>query len=188
MSLIPPPFSTPPAWLKDAIPWGKRLTSQKALLDLTLQFACLSAKNGGGPFGALIASKDGEIIEVGWNNVIESHDSTAHAEIHCLRRAQAKLKTHNLATTSHGPLVLYTSCAPCIQCFGAVYWSGLSAVISGGAKQHAEALGFDEGPVSEALWQAALEKKQISHLADLCSDEEAKRPFLVYREANGKIY
>ena len=39
--------------------------------------------NGGGPFRAVIATKEGEIIATGVNRVTSSCDPTAHAEVKC---------------------------------------------------------------------------------------------------------
>ena len=44
----------------------------------------LSRKEGG-PFGALIMSKEGKIISVCNNSVIKNNDPTAHAEVEAIR-------------------------------------------------------------------------------------------------------
>lgn len=52
-------------------------------------------KNGG-PFGAVIV-KNGEIISIAHNTVIESKDATAHAEVNAIRFASKKLNTYDLS-------------------------------------------------------------------------------------------
>ncbi|RKW55133.1 MAG: nucleoside deaminase, partial [Prevotella sp.] len=66
-----------------------------------------SVKNGGGPFGAVIARK-GEIIAEAANRVTLDHDPTAHAEVSAIRLASSKLGTFNLSGCD-----IYTSCEPC---------------------------------------------------------------------------
>ena len=72
-------------------------------------------RNDGGPFGAVIIDKDGNIIAKGNNKVIVSHDPTAHAEIVAIREASKKLNTHDLSDC-----ILYTSCEPCPMCLSAI--------------------------------------------------------------------
>ena len=74
--------------------------------------------NGGGPFGAVIATKEGEIIATGVNRVTSSCDPTAHAEVSAIRAAAAKLGTFNFSGYE-----IYTSCEPCPMCLGAIYWA-----------------------------------------------------------------
>ena len=67
--------------------------------------------NEGGPFGAVIVSKNGEIISNGNNKVLSQKDPTAHAEIVAIREACKKLNTYDLSDC-----ILYTSCEPCPMC------------------------------------------------------------------------
>lgn len=120
--------------------------------------------------------------------MVETHDSTAHAEINALRQAQARLGTHDLGTTDQGPLTLYGSCAPCIQCFGAIYWSGLAAVITAARGQDAERLGFQEGPVTDALWEKAAEDKGLLFVGEAKTSVDPSLPFETYRAQGGQIY
>lgn len=43
--------------------------------------------NEGGPFGAVITDKDGNIISVANNQVLKNNDPTAHAEVQAIREA-----------------------------------------------------------------------------------------------------
>ena len=92
--------------------------------------------NDGGPFGAVIV-KDGEIVGEGSNQVLASHDPTAHAEVMAIRDATNKLHTHDLSGCE-----LYTSCYPCPMCLSAIIWANIKTVYYGNTKEDAEAIGF----------------------------------------------
>ena len=59
--------------------------------------------NKGGPFGAVITDKKGNIISISSNLVLETYDPTAHAEINVIREASKKLKTHEYAIRYQSP-------------------------------------------------------------------------------------
>jgi tRNA(Arg) A34 adenosine deaminase TadA len=177
-----------PDWLNSIVRWDQSYSSPEELMQVAFKIALGNVANGGGPFSALIADAQNRIVEVGWNNVVRSHDSTAHAEVHCIRRAQQLLKTHDLNASARGQLTFYVSCSPCIQCFGAIYWSGLKNIIASASKADAESIGFDEGPVSPALWQAAKELKNIQYTQGFLSGPESGAPFEAYKKNSGLIY
>lgn len=152
-------------------------------MGLAIDIAIASAKNGGGPFGAVVADARGRLVGVGWNAVIATNDSTAHAEIVAMRRAQTRLGAHRLE--GHA---LYTSCAPCVQCYGAIYWSGITKVYAAARKADAETIGFDEGPPLDALWTHARAARGIEYIPDFQRDERALLPLRIYREAGGVDY
>lgn len=170
-----------PSWLPPLD--RSRAASPDELMALALDVALASAQNGGGPFGAVVADAEGRVVEVGWNRVLADHDSTAHAEVVALRRAQRRLGTHAL----HG-CVLHASCAPCIQCYGAIYWSGVASVYAAARKADAEALGFDEGPPMDGLWAHAARAKGIRYVPDFQRDERALAPLAAYRRSGGVPY
>lgn len=153
------------------------------LMRRAVDLALRSVEQGGGPFGALVARPDGRVVAEGWNRVVELRDSTAHAEVVALRAAQQALGTHRL-----DGLVLYTSCAPCIQCYGAIYWSGLSHVYACATKEDAEAIGFEEGPPMDALWKHAREAKGIEYVPRFGRDERALAPLREYARRGGVNY
>ena len=77
----------------------------------------------GGPFGAVIIDKDGDIVSEGNNKVLCNNDPTAHAEIVAIRTACEKLKTYDLSD-----YILYTSCEPCPMCLSAIIWANIKTV------------------------------------------------------------
>lgn len=92
----------------------------------------------GGPFGAVIV-KDGQIIARGFNQVLASHDPTAHAEVTAIREACRVLQTHVL-----DGCVIYSSAEPCPMCMASIYWARLSACYYGNSKEDTAAIGFDD--------------------------------------------
>ena len=102
--------------------------------------------NGGGPFGAVIATKEGEIIATGVNRVTSSCDPTAHAEVSAIRAAAAKLGTFNLSGYE-----IYTSCEPCPMCLGAIYWAHLDRIYYANDRKDAAKIGFDDEFIYEEI-------------------------------------
>ena len=65
--------------------------TKEELMRKAIELSKENVENGGGPFGAVIATKDGVIIATGVNRVTTSCDPTAHAEVSAIRAAAAKL-------------------------------------------------------------------------------------------------
>ena len=137
-----------------------------------------SVRNGGGPFGAVIASKDGEIIAEASNSVTIDHDPTAHAEVNCIRKATAKLGTFDLAGYD-----IYTSCEPCPMCLGAIYWAHLDKIYYANDRKDAAALGFDEDFIYQEL---ELKNEDRHKKMELLLPEEAKKAFEMWAESTDK--
>ena len=137
-----------------------------------------SVRNGGGPFGAVIASKDGEIIAEASNSVTIDHDPTAHAEVNCIRKATAKLGTFDLAGYD-----IYTSCEPCPMCLGAIYWAHLDKIYYANDRKDAAAIGFDDDFIYQEL---ELKNEDRHKKMELLLPEEAKRAFEMWAESTDK--
>jgi len=85
----------------------------------------LQNKNSGmgGPFGAVVADKDGQILGEGTNNVVAHSDPLGHAEATAIRRAAEKLGSHRL-----DGCVLYASCEPTMLGQALIYSTGIAKV------------------------------------------------------------
>ncbi len=94
-----------------------------ALVRRSIQLADDAAAHGNHPFGALLA-KGGAILLEAENTIYSGHDVTNHAETNLVRLAVAQYDADFLASC-----VLYTSTEPCAMCAGAIYWSGIGAVV-----------------------------------------------------------
>ena len=93
--------------------------------------------NEGGPFGAVITDKEGNIIAKGNNMVLKNNDPTAHAEVTVIREACQKLGTYDLSE-----YILYTSCEPCPMCLSAIIWANIKEVYYGCTRDDAGKIGF----------------------------------------------
>jgi len=161
------------------------------LLQMAVDIAIISAQNGAGPFGAIVAESTTRIFSYGYNKVISINDSTQHAEIVAIREAQSLEHSHTLQLGSRS-VNLYCSCRPCIQCMGAVWWSGIKDVYYYNVQEQPQRLGFDEGPQNETFWEILKESFKIQKQTHLFAEEDesgyAKIPFEIYEKLNGRLY
>ena len=117
------------------------------LMKIAKECAENGASNGeGGPFGAVIADKEGNIVAKGNNMVLQNNDPTAHAEIVAIRDACKNLGTFDLTGCE-----IYTSCYPCPMCLSAIIWSNIKMVYYGNTKEDAEKIGFRDNLIYEYL-------------------------------------
>lgn len=136
-------------------------------------------ENEGGPFGAVIVDKEGNIVETGNNQVLSSKDPTAHAEITAIRRACKKLNTYDLSN-----YILFTSCEPCPMCLSAIIWSNIKEVYYACTKEDAAEIGFRD----EAIYNYLKgENKKLIHLKQI-DREECIKTFEEYKKNGGVIY
>ena len=124
-------------------------------------------ENGGGPFGAVIATPEGEIIATGVNRVTSSCDPTAHAEVSAIREASKKMGTFNLSGYE-----IYTSCEPCPMCLGAIYWARLDRMYYANSKVDAKNIGFDDSFIYDEIDLKPSDRKLPSEV--LLKDEAIK--------------
>jgi len=137
------------------------------------------SKNEGGPFGAVIIDKDGNIVGQGNNKVIINNDPTAHAEIVAIRKACEKLITYDLSECE-----IYTSCEPCPMCLSAIIWANIRKIYYACTKDDAGKIGFRDDMIYEYLKgkkNDLLELKQLDR-------EECIELFEEYKRDNKIIY
>ncbi|MFZ6845134.1 tRNA adenosine(34) deaminase TadA [Undibacterium sp. RuTC16W] len=94
-------------------------------MQIALQQAQLAWDLGEVPVGAVLV-KDGEVIACGYNQPIDKHDPTAHAEIMALRAGAEILGNYRLPGCA-----LYVTLEPCMMCAGAMMHARLSKVVYG---------------------------------------------------------
>lgn len=118
--------------------------------DPMMQLAIDQARMGihhrhGGPFGAVIV-KEGKVLSVGHNRVLDRHDPTAHGEIEAIRSAAGVLQTHDLSGC-----VLYTTGEPCPMCLCACLWANIDRVFYGCTIGDNASIGFRDDAFDRLL-------------------------------------
>ncbi|XP_068642624.1 tRNA(adenine(34)) deaminase, chloroplastic-like [Aristolochia californica] len=102
---------------------------QKRVDEMFMREALMEAKKAADiwevPVGAVLV-QHGKIIARGCNLVEELRDSTAHAEMICIREASNLLKTWRLSETT-----LYVTLEPCPMCAGAILQARIDNVVWG---------------------------------------------------------
>ncbi|KMY51187.1 nucleoside deaminase [Peribacillus loiseleuriae] len=130
----------------------------------------------GKPFGALIV-KNGRIIAKGVNDVLETPDPTAHAELQSIRKACRILGTSDLSDCE-----LYTSGEPCPMCLSAIYWAKLKEVYYAYTAEEEEEIGLGTDYIYH---QITLPKdKRGIMLKKLDKNLQNKNPFTLWKEMN----
>lgn len=135
--------------------------------------------NEGGPFGAVVVDKEGNIVGNGNNKVLSSNDPTAHAEIVAIRDACKNLNTYDLSGCT-----LYISCEPCPMCLSAIIWSNIKEVYYACTRKDAAEIGFRDDAIYEYL---AGRNKDLISLTQM-DREECLQAFEEYKKNGGIIY
>ncbi|MDD6896013.1 MAG: nucleoside deaminase [Prevotellaceae bacterium] len=151
---------------------------KKELMHRAIQLSIESVKNGGGPFGAVIA-KGGEIIAEASNSVTIDHDPTAHAEVNAIRKASAKLGTFDLSGCD-----IFTSCEPCPMCLGAIYWAHLDRIYYANDRKDAANIGFDDDFIYEEISIPVSQRKKPM---EAFMRSEAIKAFQLWTDKNDKV-
>jgi guanine deaminase len=108
----------------------------------------------GGAFGAIVVTKEGEVIADGMNHVVAENDPTWHGEMHAIRQACALLKKPKL-----DGCILYTSSEPCPMCLATAYWAGVDGIIYGAHVEDSKKYGnFDDNFIYEQFAKPAEER------------------------------
>lgn len=94
-------------------------------MRIALEAAQAAAAAGETPVGAVVVDPDtGEVVAVGANQPIGTHDPTAHAEIVALREAARKRGNYRLTG-----LTLVVTLEPCAMCAGAISHARIGRVV-----------------------------------------------------------
>lgn len=145
---------------------------QDALLRRAIELADRARAGGNHPFGALLATADGRIALEAENTVGTTRDVTGHAETNLVSAATRRFEAEELKT-----MTLVTSCEPCAMCSGAIYWSGIGAVVYGLSEKGLLALTGDdpENPTLDLPCRTVLSagQREIAVTGPLLEEEAA---------------
>lgn len=153
------------------------MMTNEQLMRRAIELSIESVRNGGGPFGAVIA-RQGEIIAEGSNCVTINNDPTAHAEVSTIRKACQQLGTFDLSGCE-----IFTSCEPCPMCLGAIYWAHLDKIYYANDRKDAAAIGFDDDFIYEEL---SLKPQYRKKPSEILLRNEAIRAFEAWQAKEDK--
>lgn len=89
------------------------------------ELALKAKEQGEVPVGALIVAADNTtLLGQGWNQVIQTNDPCAHAELIAIRAAAARLHNYRLLNTT-----LYVTLEPCSMCAGALIHARIERLV-----------------------------------------------------------
>ncbi len=169
-----------PRWVVDRVTdIGSSVPSLAEAMALANDLASRNVEDGGGPFAALVVERGtGVVLSAGVNRVVASGLSVMHAEVVALSLAQARVGSWTLA--SGRPVDLVANARPCLQCCGAVLWSGVARLVIPTADEDdvGRLTGFDEGPLPED-WVRQYEQRGIEVVTGL-GVEDARKTFRAY--------
>jgi len=152
--------------------------TKEELMQRAIELSINSVRNGGGPFGAVIA-REGEIIAEGSNGVTIYNDPTAHAEVTAIRKACEKLGNFELKGCE-----IYTSCEPCPMCLGAIYWAHLDKIYYANDRKDAADIGFDDDFIYQEIEVKPQYRKKSS---EILMREEGLEAFRIWNKKTDKI-
>jgi tRNA(Arg) A34 adenosine deaminase TadA len=163
-----------PSWVMEAVDFSRAYTTDEERMQLAIGLARANIERGtGGPFGAAIFEREtGMLVSAAPNCVVRLNNSTLHAEMVAIQLAQKRLASWTLDLPGQPAHDLFTSCAPCAMCLGGVHWSGVTRLVCSAEKEDAEAIGFDEGPVTAESY-AHLDRNGISVVRGLMREKGA---------------
>lgn len=101
------------------------LKNDEYYMRQALSLAKQAEKEGEVPVGALIVHNS-EIIAQGYNQPIQLHDPSAHAEMIAIRNAAKKLGNYRL-----NQCTLYVTLEPCSMCVGAMIHARIARLVFG---------------------------------------------------------
>ena len=148
-------------------------------MERAVKLATENVRDGGTPFGAVLV-KDGKIISEGVNELHHTYDSSGHAEMLAIRKAQAELKTLDLSDYT-----MYASGEPCPMCLSVMYLSGIKKGYYSASIEEAAEIGMG---ISKDIYED-LKKDRVSRklsMKKMPIEEGKEDPMSLWTEKNNE--
>jgi tRNA(Arg) A34 adenosine deaminase TadA len=155
------------------------MSEETAWMDRATFLATASVQKGCGPFGCVITDLSYAFVAEGNNQVTETNDPTAHAEIVAIRRACQARGTFDLSGCR-----LFSSCEPCPMCLSAIYWARIQHVCYGNTREDAANIGFDDAFIYDELKK---ENQDRSIPLKRITSSKSLESFVLWSESSDKI-
>jgi guanine deaminase len=135
------------------------MSDEARFLQQAIELARANIAQGGRPFGAVVV-RGGEVLATGVNEILATHDPTAHAEMSALRAASRRLGSPDLSGCS-----VYASGHPCPMCMAAMRLAGVGRVAYAYSNEEGAPFGLSTAAVYEDLAKPFAEQSMdIRHL------------------------
>ncbi len=148
-------------------------------MDRAVKLAVENVRDGGTPFGAVLV-KNGEIISEGVNELHHIYDSSGHAELLAIRKAQADLKTIDLSDYT-----MYASGEPCPMCLSVMYLSGIKQGYYCESVEAAAEIGLGASKVIYEDFKKNKAERKLS-MKQMPLEQGQENPMEIWAEKNTK--
>ncbi len=170
-------------------------------MRLAIAAARVGMSKGNSPFGAAIVNLDGNIVACGHNEVLETGDPTAHAEIVAIKKASKLSPVWKSVFNSHGQVIgkvkpctpvflkehtIYSSTEPCVGCLGFIHWARIKKIVYGVSLDIAAQYGFNELKIYNKQLQE-MGGSQIEIISNVLEDE-CMQLFRDWTRCHGETY
>ena len=149
----------------------------------TIKLAKENVESGGRPFACVIV-RDNKVLVAASNQVAQTHDPTAHAEIEAIRKATKKLSNEHLYDCD-----FYVLAHPCPMCLAAMYYCSPRKVIFITTREEYKTFYVDDRKyfTLENFYQEIAKPWQerampMTHQPDNTAIEVYKRYQMIHRE------
>ncbi|MFC4933079.1 nucleoside deaminase [Massilia sp. GCM10023247] len=132
---------------------------EQDFLEQAIALAYANVDQGGRPFGAVIV-KDGKVIASAVNEIAQTNDPTAHAELLAIRAAGRQLGSPSLAGCA-----VFASGHPCPMCMAAMRLAGVAEVTYAYSNEDGSPFGLSTADVYADLAKPFAEQSmRIRHV------------------------